>query len=352
MERCLQLAQYGAGYVSPNPMVGAVIVHNDMIIGEGYHRQYGEPHAEPNAIRSVKETHLLKDSTMYVSLEPCSHYGKTPPCTDLIVSKGIPRVVIGSPDPNPKVAGRGIKKLQDAGIQVITGIMEKECRELNKHFFTFQEKKRPYITLKWAQTTDGFIDIQRKNADTAPIRISNELTSLLVHKMRAENQAILVGTNTARLDNPSLTVRKWSGTNPNRIVLDRTGNIRSDLRVFNGETETFIYTETSGESRHNVEYITLNFNQETILETIIEDLAKRNINSLLVEGGAKLLNSFIEKGLWDEARVEIAPTTIGTGVTAPVIASLPIEEKTYQRHKCLSYRNNDKEQKQSENQCK
>ena len=216
MHRCLQLAQFGGGYVSPNPMVGAVLVINDEIIGEGYHRRFGEAHAEPNAINSVENKELLKQATLYVNLEPCSFYGKTPPCADLIVRSGIPRVVIGTLDPHPKVSGKGVKILEEAGIEVAVGVLKQECRELNKRFFIFQEQKRPYVLLKWAQTRDGFMDKLRSNATQTPLLISNNITKLLTHKMRSENQSILVSTNTVLLDNPSLTVRNWSGKNPIR----------------------------------------------------------------------------------------------------------------------------------------
>ena len=221
MYRCLQLAELGVGYVAPNPMVGAVLVCNDKIIGEGYHHRYGDAHAEPNAINSVKEVELLGQSTLYVSLEPCSHYGKTPPCADLIVSSGIPRVIIGTLDPNPKVAGKGVEKLRNAGVEVIVGVLEEECRELNKRFFIFQELRRPYVLLKWAQTRDGFMDRVRTDVSEPPLQISNNITRQLTHKMRAENQSILVGANTVLLDNPSLTVRNWSGRSPVRIAIDR-----------------------------------------------------------------------------------------------------------------------------------
>ena len=225
MARCLQLAQSGGGYVSPNPMVGAVIVCNDRIIGEGYHRHIGEAHAEPNAIYSVNNKELLSQSTLYVNLEPCSHYGKTPPCADLIVKKRIKKVVIGTLDPNPKVSGRGAEILRDAGIEVIVGVLEKECHTLNRRFFTFQINKRPYILLKWAQTRDGFIDHCRSDNSIQALKISNSITQLLTHKMRSENMAIMVSTNTVLLDNPSLTLRYWFGKSPLRVAIDRKNMI-------------------------------------------------------------------------------------------------------------------------------
>ncbi|MFM2292377.1 MAG: 5-amino-6-(5-phosphoribosylamino)uracil reductase, partial [Bacteroidota bacterium] len=225
ISRCLQLAQYGAGYVAPNPMVGCVIVCDGKVIGEGYHHRYGEAHAEPNAINSVKDKSLLSKSTLYVSLEPCSHFGKTPPCANLIIESQIQRVVIGTLDPNPKVAGRGVKLLQDAGIEVEVGFLTEACRELNKRFFIYQEQKRCYVLLKWAQTKDGFMDRIRTDINQAPLQISNSFTRQLTHKMRSENQAIMVSTNTVILDNPSLTVRNWTGKSPIRIAIDRQGRI-------------------------------------------------------------------------------------------------------------------------------
>lgn len=326
MHRCLQLARLGTSYTSPNPLVGAVVVHNDQIIGEGYHRRYGDAHAEPMAINSVKNPQLLSESTLYVNLEPCSHYGKTPPCAELIVSKRIKRVVIASHDPNPKVAGKGIKMLQEAGIEVLVGVLEKEERILNKRFYTFQELKRPYITLKWAQTADGFIDKKRDSADEAALLISNPITSQLTHKMRAENMAIMVSTNTALLDNPSLTLRNWSGRNPIRLVLDRQGRVPNNLNVKDGNFETVILTEKKINSSKNLTYITTDFDFYD-LKKIFQELYKLKINSILVEGGAKLHQSIIDAALWDEANVEISPKAAGSGVAAPVLKKA-VEEHT------------------------
>lgn len=241
MRRCIQLARNGICHAAPNPMVGAVIVRDGKIIGEGYHVRCGEGHAEVNAIASVKDESLLKDATIYVSLEPCSHYGKTPPCADLIIRKGIPRVVVGCVDPFSLVAGRGIQKLRDAGIEVTVGVLEKECRELIRAFVTFNLKKRPYITLKWAQSADGFLDIRREDGNA--VRLSTPLSTLAVHKMRAEQKAILVGRRTALLDNPSLTVREWYGQNPLRLVIDRQLTLPSHLHLFDGSTPTLVFTE-------------------------------------------------------------------------------------------------------------
>jgi len=341
MHRCLQLARNGASYTAPNPMVGAVLVCDDVIIGEGYHRRYGEAHAEPNAINSVEDKSLLKKATLYVNLEPCSHYGKTPPCADLIIASEIPRVVVGTLDPNPKVAGRGIGKLREAGVEVICGVLEAECRELNKHFFTFIEEQRPYITLKWAQTRDGFIDTKRENAETPPLAISNAMTKILAHKLRAEHQAILVGANTVVLDNPKLNVRHWSGRNPIRVAIDRYGKIPADSHLFDGSVQTIIYSGTKNESLGNK--FKKNPNIEIIrlakLEFILYNLYSQNINSVLVEGGAQMLNSFIEQNLWDEAQVEISPIEIKSGVSAPMIPKFPVEEKEVQGHRILRFKN-------------
>lgn len=336
MHRCLQLAQYGESYVSPNPMVGAVIVCDDTIVGEGYHMCCGELHAEPNAINSVIDKSVLKKSTLYVNLEPCSHYGKTPPCTDLIIKHGIPKVVIGMQDPNPKVSGNGIEKLRQAGIDVQVGVLEDECRELNKRFITFFEKKRPYVILKWAQTADGFIDKERKDTSELPLLISNPLTKILAHKLRVENQSILIGTRTALLDNPSLTARDFTGKNPIRLLIDKEGKIPLSNKVFNDGNKTIVFTK--GEIK-NVESIVINFG-DNLVESILEHTYKKGINSILVEGGAILLQQFINKNLWDEAFVETATFNIEKGVKAPIINKLPIDRDTYCKHTIYSYKNN------------
>lgn len=317
MYRCLQLARIGDGYVAPNPMVGAVIVHNNKIIGEGYHRRYGEAHAEPNAINSVKDPALLKESTLYVNLEPCSHYGKTPPCAGLIITTGIPRVVIGTMDPNPKVAGKGISMLREAGIDVVTGILEEECYRLNKRFFIWQQENRPYVLLKWAQSRDGYIDKNRNETTTGPVVISNQLTKQLTHKYRSQNQSIMVSTNTAVLDNPNLSVRRWSGKNPVRIVLDRTGRIPADYKLLDQSVRTLVFTEVNHEQTFSkLEYIRIDFSGE-VVHQVLNKLVERNIHSVLVEGGSKLLGSFIASGKWDEAHVEVSPVELKKGVPAP-----------------------------------
>jgi len=337
MWRCLQLAKLGESYVSPNPMVGAVLEYNGKIIGEGYHHKFGEAHAEPNAIKSVVDKELLKLSTLYVNLEPCSHFGKTPPCADLIVRSGISRVVIGTLDPNPKVSGRGQKILQDAGIEVITGVLEKESRELNKRFFTFQEKKRPYVMLKWAQTLDGFIDLKRKDVSELPLQISNAITRQLTHKIRSQNQSILVGANTVMLDNPSLTVRNWSGKSPVRVVFDRNGNIPEHFHVLNNQVNTIVLTSKPKPKTERIEYVHLDA-QTNNIEFVLQKIYERNIHSVLVEGGARLINSFINSGLWDEANVEVSNQILGNGITAPEIKIPPCDFKLIENHKWLYYK--------------
>lgn len=317
ISRCLQLAYNGLCNTAPNPMVGAVIVHNDTIIGEGYHIRCGEAHAEVNAIRSVKNESLLKESTIYVSLEPCSHYGKTPPCADLIIEKGIPRVVIGCMDPFSLVAGRGIEKLRRAGIEVTTGVLEEECRHLIRRFITFNILKRPYITLKWAESADGFIDIRR--TEGKPAILSSPLTSMLVHKKRAEHDAILVGRHTALLDNPSLSTRNWYGKNPVRLVIDKDLTLPENLELFNGKIRTLVFTQkTTGQLNQQTEYIQLDFTQD-ILPQIMEILYQNKLQSLLVEGGSILLQSFIDAELWDEAYIEKTPFHLDDGIQAPFI---------------------------------
>ncbi len=317
MQRCLQLAALGAGQVAPNPMVGAVLVYAGRIIGEGYHQQYGAPHAEVNCINNVAyaDKGFIENSTMYVSLEPCVHFGKTPPCADLIIANKIPHVVIGCRDSFAAVAGKGIEKLQRAGIKVTVGVMENECLSLNKRFFTFHEKQRPYIILKWAQSSDGNIG----KHDSSQLKISNEFTNRLVHKWRSEEAAILVGTNTALLDDPSLTTRLWPGKNPVRLVIDSELKLPMHLKLFDGLAKTIVFNYRKQSETENLVYHKLN-KEENILTQILSVLYKVNIQSVIVEGGAKLLQSFIEEGLWDEARViSNAELTIGNGVTAPVL---------------------------------
>lgn len=324
IRRCLQLARCGRGSTSPNPMVGAVIVCDNRIIGEGYHIRAGEPHAEVNAVRSVKESDrkLLKKSTIYVSLEPCSHYGKTPPCCDLIISCGIPRVVIAATDINAQVNGAGIARMRAAGIEVVSGVLAEEGYLLNESFFTLHKCSRPYITLKWAETADGFIDKRRNTAsDGEPLAISTPESLVAMHRLRAGCDAILVGSRTALLDNPSLTVRHWCGRNPLRLVIDRKNSLPSELRIFDGTVPTLLFTYLPKEGKYgkNIEQIEL-LENASVLSQVMAHLAQRKINSLLVEGGAELLTAFIDANLWDVIRVERNPSlSIGEGVAAPEV---------------------------------
>jgi diaminohydroxyphosphoribosylaminopyrimidine deaminase/5-amino-6-(5-phosphoribosylamino)uracil reductase len=322
MERCLQLARKGEGFAKPNPLVGAVVVHNGRIIGEGFHRQYGEAHAEVNAIDSVREGSLLPESTLYVSLEPCAHHGKTHPCAELIISKKIPRVVVATDDPNPKVSGKGISMMREHGIEVATGMLEDEARDLNRVFFVNQLYNRPYIILKWAQSSDGFMDRHRTTDDgKAPVIISNTLTHTIVHKFRTQVQGIMVGTHTALLDNPQLTARKWFGNHPVRVVIDRENRIPSGAFLFDGSAPTTVFVASAppgAAKKEHVKYIEIDFSGDTNRQ-ISDRLYDEKIYSLLIEGGAQLLASFIEKEMWDEAYVEIAEKTLCAGVKAPAI---------------------------------
>lgn len=325
MKRCIQLARNGQNTTSPNPMVGAVIVCDGKIIGEGYHIRCGGPHAEVHAIRSVKDQELLKRSTIYVSLEPCSHYGKTPPCADLIIEKQIPRVVIGCMDPFAKVAGRGIQKLQNAGIDVTVGVCEEECKELNKRFFTFHQKKRPFITLKWAQSANGFLDGKRSPDDgKTAIRFSNPESMTDVHKLRSCHEAILVGYKTALLDDPKLNVRLWTGKNPIRIVIDPLNELPENLQLFTdgGQTRHYTTTETCRHPESANDTVTsIRLEKDLpLLPQIMSDLYQCGIQSLLVEGGARTLHEFIQADLWDTIRIEQAPMLLGTGIPAPALS--------------------------------
>ena len=321
MFRCIELARKGAGYVAPNPMVGAVLVQDDRIIGEGWHARYGEAHAEVGAIGATglaTSSGLTSSSntTLYVSLEPCAHFGKTPPCADLIIRTGIPKVVIGCRDPFEAVNGKGIEKLRAAGIEVVESVLEKECRELNKRFFTFHEKKRPYIILKWAQTADGFM----AGASDAPrILISNEYSNKRVHQWRSEETGILVGTNTALQDDPELTNRLWTGPSPVRLVLDMDLRLPASLKLFNGQQKTIVFNSIKSEESHNMIYYRLDKNK-SLISQLMEALYQLKIQSVLVEGGQQLLDTFIQSGSWDEARVITNKSMeIGTGLAAPVV---------------------------------
>jgi diaminohydroxyphosphoribosylaminopyrimidine deaminase / 5-amino-6-(5-phosphoribosylamino)uracil reductase len=315
MKRCIELAQLGTGNVAPNPLVGAVLVHNDKIIGEGFHAKYGEAHAEVNCINSIAKENieLISKSILYVSLEPCAHFGKTPPCVDLILKYSIPHVVIGCSDSFEKVNGIGIEKLMAAGVKVEVGILEKESRALNKHFFTFQEKKRPYIILKWAQTNDGFIAAE----NGTEIKISNEYTNKLLHKLRAETPAILVGRNTVQKDNPSLTTRLWKGKNPVRIIIDPNLELENSFNVFNDEATSIIINKQKNENVGNVIFYKI-VEESSVVEGIISCLYQQQLNAVIIEGGAKTIQYFIDANLWDEAIV-ITNTTmkIETGISSP-----------------------------------
>ena len=315
ISRCLEIAKNGLGITRPNPMVGSVIVHKNQIIGEGFTSAYGGAHAEVNAIHAVKNKALLKQATLYVTLEPCSHFGKTPPCSDLIIKHQIPNVVIGCIDDNPEVAGKGIEKLKQAGCNVIVGVLENACKEHHKRFFSFHNKKRPYIILKWSESTDGFIAPEFKN-EQKPVWITNEYSRQLVHKWRAEEQAILVGTNTVIQDNPSLTVRNWTGENPVRIVLDKENTLSKDFSVFNTEAKTIRITEKD-----------IEFSKNRSLQ-ICELLFQNNINSVIIEGGSKTLQTFINDNIWDEARVFTGTIQFNKGVKAPRFSGTLISETT------------------------
>lgn len=325
MQRCLQLAQLGAGAVAPNPMVGSVLVYNNRIIGEGYHQQYGKAHAEVNCINSIQEAnkHLISQSTIYVSLEPCAHFGKTPPCADLIIHNKIPKVVVGCRDPFKEVDGKGIEKLQAAGIDVTVGILEKECKQLNKRFFTFHTKHRPYIILKWAETANHFIGSLKSER----LMISSDTTNRLVHKWRSEEAGILVGTNTAKLDNPSLNNRLWSGKQPVRLIIDSTLQLASSLNIFNKNQATILFNHLKNQEEDNLYYYQLD-NKKELLPQIMDACYNQNIQSILVEGGSKTLQTFIDSNLWDEARV-ISNTklTIANGIPSPTLKNARVVDK-------------------------
>ena len=330
MWRCLQLAKKGRATTKNNPMVGSVIVHNNKIIGEGYHRKMGEAHAEVNAIDSVRDHSLLKEATIYVSLEPCSHYGKTPPCAALIASKGVRRVVVAVKDPNEKVAGRGSKMLKDAGAEVTVGVIEAEAKELNRSFFVNQTEKRPFVILKWAQTKDGFIDNERGSRDLPPLKLSNSITQCIVHKLRSQSMGIMVGTNTAIKDNPTLNTRKWFGDNPVRIVLDRRGKLPADSNLFNDCAPTVVFTELSVYPiiTNNVTSIQISFDDNMVAQ-MLHKLYELNIATLIVEGGSMLISSFVEKEAWDEAFIVVANIEIGCCIRAPLVGGSRMNAKKY-----------------------
>jgi len=338
IKRCIELAKNGLGTTYPNPLVGSVIVHNDKIIGEGWHKKAGNPHAEVNAINSVQDKALLTKSTIYVSLEPCSHFGKTPPCSDLIIAKGIKKVVIGTVDPFAEVAGRGVKKLMEAGCDVQIGVLEKESQYLNKRFFTFHQKKRPYIILKWAQTADNFIapKIQEKRE---PVWITNQYSKQLVHKWRSEEPAILVGTNTAIADNPKLNTRLWKGENPVRVVIDKELKIPKESALFDRSIKTIVLTETAKTSDHNnLVFEKLDF-KEHLPKQICEVLYRHNLQSIIVEGGAKTLQAFINADLWDEAKVFSGISAFHEGIKSPEFSGKIISKTNLKRDTLKIYKN-------------
>ena len=317
MLRCFELAQKGLGYVAPNPLVGSVLVNNGNIIGEGFHAEYGLDHAEVNAIRDAEKKYpeLVSTSELYVSLEPCSHFGKTPPCSDFIISKGIKKVYISNTDSNILVAGKGISKLRSAGIEVVENLLSDEGRKTNKRFFSFHEKKRPFIILKWAQTSDGFIGPISKEK----IQISGNQSHELVHKWRSEEQAILVGKETAITDNPQLNVRLWEGKNPIRVVIDSKLLLPEDLNLFNQNITTIIFNSIKDQTENNISFVKLNF-KSSILNQLLSYLYSINIQSIIIEGGTITLQKFIDENLWDEARIFTSPRKINYGIKAPVLS--------------------------------
>lgn len=327
MHRCIQLAKLAQGYVSPNPMVGAVLVHNQRIIGEGYHQVFGQAHAEVDCINSVQPQHraLIPHSTLYVSLEPCSHYGKTPPCTELIIAHKIQKVVIGCMDPFPQVKGKGIAALQLQGIEVTTNVLQQECMELNKRFITFQTQHRPYIVLKWAQSANG----RMARADRARFAISNQQSRRLVHKWRSQEASILVGTNTAFFDDPELTNRYWHGPQPLRLIVDMELRLPSTLKLFNRQVSTIIFNTLKHEEQEGLSYYQVT-TDASLVHQIVNALYQLKIQSVLVEGGAKLLQSFIDENMWDEARIITnEEMTIPDGIAAPALEN--IQKITTQR---------------------
>ena len=334
MQRCVDLAYLGQGNVSPNPMVGCVIVKNGLIIGEGYHSEYGGKHAEIKAIESVIDQKEIENSTVYISLEPCVHHGKTPPCVYELINRKIKTAVIGSRDSNPIVGGKGIESLKRVGIEVIENILEEECRKLNKRFFTFHEKRRPYVILKWAQTSDGYLDKNREVGEKGVNWISSPESKVLVHKWRSEEQSILVGRNTILNDNPSLTVREISGKNPTRIVIDSQLQLSKDVNIFSKDAPTLVFNRLKNDKTDGVEWIKIS---ETSTKHILDELFKRNIQSVLVEGGSRTLQYFIIDNVWDEARVIVGDVKFGDGIKAPVMNKVPSRAHQFSDHDTIYY---------------
>ena len=334
MNKCLKLAKKGRGKTSPNPMVGCVIVHNNKVIGEGYHEKYGHQHAEVNAINSVKNKNLLKESVLYVNLEPCAHHGKTPPCSDLIINNNIPKVIIGCKDSFIEVSGKGIEKMKRHNIDVKVGVLEKECLDLNKRFFTFHDKRRPYIILKWAKSKDNLI---------APINqkekfwMTSNSSKKLVHKWRSYEDAILIGSRTAKIDNPHLTVREIQGKNPIRIIINQNLNLPLDLNIYNDEAKTIIYNAIRNDQIKLNKFIKIDFNN--LIKSVLKSLYKQKIQSLIIEGGAHTINTFIQQGIWDEARVFTANKNLKSGLPTPVIKKKPFSIKKIEQDIIEMYRN-------------
>jgi diaminohydroxyphosphoribosylaminopyrimidine deaminase / 5-amino-6-(5-phosphoribosylamino)uracil reductase len=341
MQRCLQLALLGEGRTAPNPLVGCVVVHNGRIIGEGYHQRYGESHAEVNAIGNVKQPELLGNSTLYVNLEPCNHHGKTPPCTDLIIRSGIPRVVVGAADSNPLVSGSGIQRLRQEGVEVISGVAEEACRSVNQPFYSWHERNRPMVILKWAETLDGFLDMERGAVITPCINwITDPKLKILVHRWRAAADAILVGATTVINDNPRLTAREWPGQNPLRIVFDPDGVLSDEYAVFDNSAPTWIYRNKPFVSRPGLVVKPVPPDRKTLPEQLLADLHDHQIGSLIVEGGAITLNSFISKDLWDEARVFTGNRRFLKGIQAPAMKQNMMSQHHYGSDILTIFRNN------------
>jgi diaminohydroxyphosphoribosylaminopyrimidine deaminase / 5-amino-6-(5-phosphoribosylamino)uracil reductase len=337
MAKCLELASKGIRAAMPNPSVGAIIVHQNNIIGSGYTQPFGLAHAEAQAIQSIKDKRHLSESKLYVSLEPCSHYGKTPPCTQLIIDSGIRHVIVGCVDPNPSVNGCGVQHLIDNGVTVEVGTLKEECQQLNKRFFTFQQKKRPYIILKWAQSQDGYIDRDRGKNEKGINWITDERTKELTHSWRAEEMAILVGYKTAMNDNPKLTVRAASGENPTRIVIDKKGELADDLEIFNGEAATIVFTENPSTNYRNAQASIIDFKR--LLNEINSFLYEKGILSFIVEGGAKTLSLYLDANIWDESRVLTGNATFGTGLNAPRVPFEPAHNEDHFGDKISYYYN-------------
>lgn len=330
MLRCIQIGENGLGNTAPNPMVGSVIVLHNKIIGEGHTSPYGGSHAEVNAINSVTDPSLLKDATLYVTLEPCSHYGKTPPCADLIIKHKIKTVVVGTLDPHEKVAGKGIKKLKEAGCTIITPVLEKECKEHHKRFLTFHTKKRAYVILKWAETKDGFIapEPSAREEEPKPFWITNTYSRQLVHKWRTEEKAILVGTNTAIQDNPKLDARSWKGKNPIRIVIDKTLKLKPTSYLMDNSVKTIVFTENKKPTNTStqINYQSIPFDTH-LAEHISNALFQMDITSVIIEGGTKTIQTFIDANIWDEARVFTGTSNFNKGIKAPIIKGKTVQTK-------------------------